>query len=156
MIFEINIFQWLCRTEHLTVFQMECACTHPLWLDRVCELGTSQRFLPAGQAAPHRVSLCLASPRLVSRHRDPKASCLEKKMEKGRRHTQKYFIAAGVSVREGKNSDVRLTFSALQVRKWSSESLHRSVQHTFSQSYKVRFIEEFAYTKRYFNTRRAI
>lgn len=127
-------------------------CVHAsLWFDYVCELGPSQRFPPGGQAAPRHVSSRLALPRLVSRHCDPKASCLEKKMKKGRRHTQKYFIA-GVSVGEGKNSDMRLTFSALQLRKWSSESLHRSVQLTFSQNYEDRFIEEFAYTKRYFIT----
>lgn len=91
----------------------------------LCELGLSQRF---PEDKPRLAASRLASPRFASRHRNSKASCLEKKMEKGRRHTQKYFIAAGVSVREGKNSDVRLTFSALQVRRWSSESLHRSVQ----------------------------
>lgn len=109
MIFDINVFQWLCHTEHLTVFQMECACAS-LSFDHVCELGPSQRFPSGGQAAPRRVSPYLAS--LVSRRRGPKASSLEKKMQKGKRHIQKYFIAAGVSVRERKNSDV-LTFSAL-------------------------------------------
>lgn len=96
-----------------------------------------------------RASLRLTLPYLVSHHRDPKASCLEKKMEKGRRHIQKYFIAARVSMRKGKNSDVRLTFSALQVRRWSNESLHRSSL----RSHEVTNLSYRRMCLRYFNTR---
>lgn len=139
MIFKINVFQWLCRTEHLTVFHMECACTHHCSSIMCVSWAQARGFLREDK--PRLVASHLASPHLATSRVTvwPEGFLSRKKdEEKGRRYIQKYFIAASVSVREGKNSDVRLTFSALQVRRWSSESLHRSVQLTFSQSHEAR------------------
>lgn len=129
---------------------MECACTHHCGSIMCVSWAQARSFLQEDEprlTASCLAMPCFASPRLVSRHRDLKTSCLEKKMEKGRRHTQKYFIAASVSVREGKNLDVAADF----LRASSSKMIKRisvSVQLTFTQSHEVHLIEEFAYTKK--------
>lgn len=69
MIFEINVFQWLCRTEHLTVFQMECACTHHCGSIMCVSWAQARGLLQEDKprlAASHLALPCLASPRLVS------------------------------------------------------------------------------------------
>lgn len=134
------------RVKRLTVFHMECVCTRRSG-SIMCASWAEARLPPRGRAAPRPgLSSCLASSRVSSLTR--RLVRLEKKMEKGRRHTQKYFIAVGVSVREGKNLDARLTFSALFKPEDGQANLCIGSARVPTNCLN----EELACRKRYFNT----
>lgn len=137
------------RVKRLTVFHMECACTRRSG-SIMCASWAAARLPPRGRSRASPPSLLVPRFAIDVSSLTRRLLRLEKKMEKGRRHTQKYFIAAGVSVREGKNSDARLTFSALLRPEDGQANLCIGPARVPTSCLN----EEFAYAERYFSTQR--
>lgn len=157
MIFKINVFQWLCRTEHLTVFHMECACTHHCSSIMCVSWAQARGFLREDKprlVASHLASPRLTSPRLASPC-DPKASCLEKKMRKKGGDISKSI--SSLPVYPCARERTRMCGWLSPRFKFEDGQANLCIGRSSLHSHKVtKLAEEFTYTKQYFNTQRAI